>query len=148
MLHDRGLPPFGHVKPLLTCNIHTLRTGGIVEKYQNVPELAVVVTKLCPPRDPSNTSCTLTDPTGSIGCLWDERQLKDEVRRRQLDVGTVLLLKNARLYVPTCFEIYVLVSKDTIDRLYPPYTPAPVAMPALFSALSGSPLPVDLCLAQ
>ena len=48
----------------------------------------------------------------------------------------------ARLYVPSCFEIYVLVSKDTIDRLYPPYTPAvrrclPSSLP-----LSGSPLPV------
>ena len=140
LLQDRGLPPFSSVKPLLTCNIGALCRGGIVEKYQNVPELAVIVQSLLPPRHKLNISCTLADPTGSIGCTFDHDDFKDELRRRQLAVGTVILLKNARLYVPNGFQIYLLISKGSIDRLYPPYAPAP-PMPALFSAPSGSPLP-------
>ena len=123
MLLDRGLPPFGSEAPLLSCSTAAIYSG-VVKKFQRVAELAVVVTGIQLLRaDQGN--CMLADPMGTLEGRCVELHLAKNPLKGVLDKGTVLLLKDVTLYIPTCFEAFPLFCKDNIVKIYPPWTPLP-----------------------
>jgi len=96
---------------------------------QKVPELAVHIKSLS--QQGLDAALTVQDPSGEMeGTVHADVLAK---YKGQIVSGTVLLLREVPLYIPTGHEVFLIITLANIVSVYPPWAVCPHTAPVMHS---------------